>query len=274
MLEEKLNDIFDKSKNIGEIATFGHIICKEIRENYNWHISPFLMRAMNLDGTPFFGKKLSHFTANKEHFKTSVVFYDKEKDDYETINMTDETGKLLVLTNIVQAGKSSYLEIPMDENYFLLKAISARISHQCQYYYRLIKDMLDAGIKYPEEKDAGTWPTSEKKNIEVNCFEIQLNWHLDENDSLYKSYKYSQDNLVKITNLRNLLIYKTNKIFGFYIRCYEYWLYKNSGHDWPTILDESDWEFDVKLPRKRILWNQLMVTPEITLRCRFYKKTI
>lgn len=274
-MEKNLNEIFDRSKNIGEIANFGHLICKDIREENRFHISIFLMKSMDLDGTPFFRKKLSHFTANSDHFKTSVVFYNKDLDEYETINMTDEAGKILILTNIVQNGKRPYVELPIDKNYFLLKAVIERLSDQCKDFNKQIKAMLKTGILYPEEKESSTWPMSEKKDIEVDCFKVELDWHLDENNSKYKQYKQSQENLVKLTNLRNLIIYKTNKIFSFYTRCYEYWLFNMiSNNYFPEILNEFGWEYNIKPPRKRIEWDQLMVTTNVTLRCRCYKKTI
>jgi len=150
------------------------------------------------------------------------------------------------------------------QHYFLLKALEMRLSEQTKHMKKIIKEMIDSGIRFPNNPDAEKFePYSVSKElgtkVKVNYFVAEID--LPENKTEYPKVPYNQTNLVAVDKLMKKLK-KDLASARFNIRTVE-WAFAQKSvtpdeegdfHIYPHWIKDTHWE-DYKI--KRTMWKRL-----------------
>jgi hypothetical protein len=157
--------------------------------------------------------------------------------------------------------------------YFITKALIARLTEQAADNYKQIKEMLAAGINYPESgvEAKKEWPSSKKeegKSVKFESMEVEI----DTPDAIneYLQYDHDQKALILLTNQRRLWNNTIIPMLNFSARITEYAFYKHGrkadgNEKMPAWLSGGTvWERNFKFPRKRVEWDRLkLVQPGV-----------
>jgi len=157
------------------------------------------------------------------------------------------------------------------EKYFMTKCLINRLKTESSYYYKLIKQMLEDGIKYPYEKES-SWPPASPKGEKklIKLFEADV-FHPDY-EGEFPSYASNQNNLVDLTNRRNKYIYSVIPRLQFITRAIEYVFFKVNLETIPEEIKEKIGSVEWKNNKiKRTEWKELNFG-EFGIRKRIYEK--
>lgn len=219
----------------------------------------------------YYGEIVS-LNANKEHFKTSVTvkLEDYENDDernYKTVKLTDEFGNPVI--NFLDK-KDLKVQFYSMEEYIILKLAIQRLSEEATFIYKQMKEMKEQGftLELGSPRIVPDYKKKGKRNLTVKCFMTEFD-HKEDFENDFISYKSSNENLMILNRIRNLIVYKLNPTFNFISRCMDFDLITHIEHNM------SKWETDFKLPRKRITWNRReLPTLNVDWRFRTWAKNI
>lgn len=150
--------------------------------------------------------------------------------------------------------------------YFLTKALIGRLTEQAADNFKQIKEMLAAGIKYPESGEGAkkVWPSSKKepgKSVKFESLEVEID--LPENKTQFPQLEHNQENLIMLTDQRRLWNATVIPTLNFSCRITEYAFYKHGqknegGEKMPAWLSGgTTWERGFKFPRKKIEWDRI-----------------
>lgn len=150
--------------------------------------------------------------------------------------------------------------------YLITKILIDRLTDESKYYFKITKEMLESGIKFPpSDKEKTTVTTDDKidggKTIKVDSFEVEIK--IPESDSSYPKYEFNQKNLVELSRLRNHYIYNVIPKLRFMTRVTELAHYNNPTR-FPSWLKNVQWEKDYVIKGKRKKWERLVLfQPEV-----------
>ncbi len=166
--------------------------------------------------------------------------------------------------------------------YFITKALIQRLEEEAQNLNLQIKNMIQNGIKYPQENKSEfntskTTVIDKGKSIKVNSFEVEID--LPENNTEFKIYDETQENLIEITNKRKYYIYHVIPRLRFATRSTEFAYHKYGKDKFPSWIKNAKWEDNYKQPGKRKEWKRLILFQPgvgkvgVSIRTREYVKS-
>lgn len=165
--------------------------------------------------------------------------------------------------------------------YIITKMLIDRLTQEAQYYFKHIKAMKAEGIEYPDADTATapkqTYATGEKKSIKVDAFEAVVDY--PDNNTTFPEITYSQEELVRLTDLRTKWVYGVLPKLRFMTRATEFAFNKHVEEkglsSFPTWIKDAKWEENYKPKGKRTLWNRFVfyqpVVGQTGLAIRFRK---
>lgn len=218
-------------------------------------------------------------------WKTIDFLPDAKENKFIKENFLETNKNKISFKNFVHPNRWTSL---FGQYYIISKILIDRLDDEAKNYFQQIKAMLDAGIKFPEngENAKEEWPSQTKEegtSISVNAFEIKIEYpKIDKNE--FPKYEYTQENLIKLSNLRKLYIHKIIPKLRFGTRATELSYYLRfivTGEECYPNWIENKWVKDFVEPGKRTKWDRLEIAkyaddcgaPLAILR-RIYKKSI
>lgn len=165
--------------------------------------------------------------------------------------------------------------------YFLTKAMMERLSDEASYYKAVVKEMLAAGIDYPEsdkKESVTTYPVGGSAKEKVEAFEVEID--IPEFTGEYAPIEHNQENLVKYSRLANDYIYKIIPKLRFMTRATEFALKQHGDDTTPSWMNDVKWERDYVQKGKRKKWDRLVLFQPapgqtgVALRKRVFEKSI
>lgn len=171
--------------------------------------------------------------------------------------------------------------------YFQTKALIQRMSHEAQFLNTEIKRLQAAGVRYPITGEGAkkVWPKSHKvgeaKSVKVDAMEVEVD--LPAFSGEYDSIEATQEELVRITDLRKSWVNKIVPMLRFATRTVELAFFKHGMKDgvpkMPSWISGAEWEKDFVLPGKRNKWNRLILFQPavgefgVAIRYRLFQKS-
>lgn len=167
------------------------------------------------------------------------------------------------------------------QHYIMTKMLIERLKEQCVDYQNRIDEMLEKGIRYPKKGGIPfQWPEKVKgegKKIRVESFQVEMTF--PESTGKFQDWKLTQENLVRLTQLRNYLLFTYVPKLQFATRTVEFSYYKYGENRIPHWLKNVKWEQNYVPPGKRAKWDRIILFQRkvgeegISLKKRVYKKS-
>jgi len=166
-------------------------------------------------------------------------------------------------------------------HYIITKMLIERLKEQCSDYQVRIDEMMKKGIRYPKKGGIPfQWPEKEKesgKKIKVESFQVEMTF--PESTGTFLDWKCNQENLVRLTKLRNYLLFTYIPKLQFATRTVELAYHKYGENRIPHWIKNVKWEENFRVPGKRTKWDRIILFQNkvgelgISLKKRIYKKS-
>lgn len=166
-------------------------------------------------------------------------------------------------------------------HYIITKMLIERLKEQCSDYQNRIDEMLKKGIRYPKKGGIPfQWPEKVKeegKKIRVESFQVEMTF--PESNGEFLDWKYTQENLVRLTKLRNYLLFTFIPKLQFAVRTVEFAYYKYGENRIPHWMKNVKWESNYVPPGRRAKWDRIILFQRkvgevgISLKKRLYNKS-
>jgi hypothetical protein len=167
------------------------------------------------------------------------------------------------------------------QHYIMTKMLIERLKEQCADYQVRIDEMLKKGIRYPKKGGIPfQWPEKTKeigKKVIVESFQVEMTF--PENTGKFQDWKFTQENLVRLTELRNYLLFTFIPKLQFAVRTVEFAYYKYGENRIPHWIKNTKWESNYVPPGRRAKWDRIILFQRkvgeegISLKKRVYKKS-
>lgn len=164
------------------------------------------------------------------------------------------TGNKIYFKNFIHPNRWTSL---FGQYYVITKMLISRLEDQASFLFSLIKEMKDAGIKFPDKEGPVTAEYEYKDGVSKKfpAYEFQIYIPDTEITGNYEVYKHSQENLIEAHNLRNHLLYGVIPKLRFMTRATEYAHIKMPDAI-PAWFKNVNWEKNFTIPGKRIKWER------------------
>ena len=179
------------------------------------------------------------------------------------------TGNRIVFKNFVHPNR--WISF-FGQYYFESKLLLNILRERSSFYNSVVKDMLKHGVKYPSNKtksqpgrpsgkpkSKSKSPTPKFETIKVPSFYVELD--VPKNDTEYPDYKYTPENLKRLSKLAHKYTYKDAPKLQVMIKATEL-AHFNQPNRFPHWIKNVEWQTNFTHKSKRTKWDRLILFQE------------
>jgi len=163
--------------------------------------------------------------------------------------------------------------------HLLKKMLIERINDEAGFCGKEVKRLRGMGIRFsPIGKDEYA-PPYRGETIPIRVGTIEMILDIPKFSGTYESFPNTRKGLIEARRRQKYLIYTLRPQVQFQVRANEaaYFFYGGINYGAPGKvaywMEGRKWNIDKKVPGGRILWNQIVLSPDMALRCRIKEIT-